>query len=84
MPWSDINDAQTPNWAVVNSIQIVGGLAFQLDAFQNDAFQISGVIPTWAAVNTAQSPGWGILSPTNVPGWGNINTTQTPGWGPVP
>lgn len=84
MPWADIPDAQTPAWGDINTIQILGGLAFQLNAFQNDAFQIAGVIPTWGAIDDSQTPGWGALSPSGSPGWGNITTIQTPGWGPVP
>jgi hypothetical protein len=84
MPWVDIPDAQTPNWADINTTQIFGGLAFQLNAFQNDAFQISGTISTWGNIDDSQSPGWAVLSPGTTPAWGNINTVQTPGWTPIP
>ena len=82
MAWSDIVDTQTPNWGNINTAQIVGGLAFQLDAFQNDAFQVTGLTPTWGAIDTSQIPGWATLSPAGSPSWGDIDTVQTPGWAP--
>jgi hypothetical protein len=81
--WVDIDGTQTPNWGDINTSYIVSALAFQLDAFQNDGFQISGIIPTWVGINTLQSPGWATLSPAGSPAWGDINIIQTPNWTPV-
>jgi len=81
MPWVDIPDAQTPEWAELLPHFLT---AFQADAFQYDllAFQIR-LPPEWALVDDSETPNWALISGAGNSNWTIIDDSETPNWTPV-
>jgi hypothetical protein len=50
--WTPIDSTQVPAWSEIDVMH--GDAAFQTDAFQDDAFQMS----MWTTIDSAQIAGW--------------------------
>ena len=90
MPWSIVDDAQSPDWANVRSlVTIEETSAFGDSNFSSVAFASSiistyaAVATTWGQINNAQAVSWQNVNDAQGVTWGNVNNTQTPGWTPI-